>query len=104
VGTLKMKKFLVYLSNIILLQYVNCTKYGFARLLDYFQGAVECSGYTHHLENRIWGHFSHYKGRDNQVVTVFYANMASTSKVYTKGIVKLQGNPMSKNMSPHEWC
>jgi hypothetical protein len=48
------------------------------------------------------GHFSHNKGRDNQVATVFYANMASTSKVYTKVIMKLQGNPMSKNISQHE--
>jgi hypothetical protein len=48
------------------------------------------------------GHFSHYKGSDNHVVTVFYANMASTSKLYTKGIIKLQGNPMAKNISQHE--
>jgi hypothetical protein len=53
-------------------------------------------------ETEFRGHFSHYKGSDNQVVTVFYANMASTSKLYTKGIIKLQGNPMSKNISQHE--
>jgi hypothetical protein len=48
------------------------------------------------------GHFSHYNGSDNQVVTVFSANMANTSKLYTNGIIKLQGNPMSKNISQHE--
>jgi hypothetical protein len=53
-------------------------------------------------KTEIRGHFSHYKGRGNQVATVFYANMSSTSKLYTKGIIKLQGNPMSKNISQHE--
>jgi len=74
-------------------------------LLDYwiiFKGLLNAVVTHITWKTEFRGHFSHYKGRDNQVVTVFYANVASTSKVYTKGIIKLQGNPMSKNISQHE--
>jgi hypothetical protein len=61
VGTLKVT------SNTVWLLYSKCIKYGKAKLLDYFQVAAECSGYTHHLKSiEFQGHFSYYKGRDNQ--------------------------------------
>jgi hypothetical protein len=71
----------------------------------YFLVAAKCNVYTHHLESIEFEDNSVIaKAETIKVAAVSCSNMVSTSKVYTKIIIKLQGNSTSKYISQQEIC